>query len=266
MLEQSLDRRRAFAVLGGTAALAALPGVSLAQDAMRRPDAVASGLAHWRTCPQARRRTGRRGFDKVPFMIDRADLWDHEASEILLSFRGDKKQMWEASDISSAWLNLMRESEWSGIRPPASGFPRGRGGARDSASHVVPIRACGIGMGWRRTQAASLRRTHSLPSGKGRPDRRSTKDRRLLRRRQQQHPDPATAWGCDDRLPRLDPRDRPRSGEIGRRDPDMVAADLTNNLIEGVVLVPSVVAYIVELQNAGFTMRRLRKRTDVLTN
>jgi hypothetical protein len=98
----------------------------------------------------------------------------------------------------------------------------------------------------------SLRRTHSLPSRKGRlTDDRQKIDgfygvgNNSIRT--------ATAWGCDDRLPRLDPRDRPRSGEIGRRDPDMVAADLTNNLIEGVVLVPSVVAYIVELQNAGFT-------------
>jgi intracellular sulfur oxidation DsrE/DsrF family protein len=34
---------------------------------------------------------------------------------------------------------------------------------------------------------------------------------------------------------------------------DVVAAYLTNNLIPGAVLVPSVVAFLVELQRAGFT-------------
>jgi intracellular sulfur oxidation DsrE/DsrF family protein len=34
---------------------------------------------------------------------------------------------------------------------------------------------------------------------------------------------------------------------------EVIAADLTNNLIPGTVLVPSVVAFIVELQRAGFT-------------
>jgi intracellular sulfur oxidation DsrE/DsrF family protein len=36
-------------------------------------------------------------------------------------------------------------------------------------------------------------------------------------------------------------------------DPDIIAADLTNNLIPGAILVPSVVAYLIELQHAGFT-------------
>ena len=34
---------------------------------------------------------------------------------------------------------------------------------------------------------------------------------------------------------------------------DAIAADLTNNLVPGVVLVPSVVAYLAELQDARFT-------------
>jgi intracellular sulfur oxidation DsrE/DsrF family protein len=34
---------------------------------------------------------------------------------------------------------------------------------------------------------------------------------------------------------------------------DKIAADLTNNLIPGAVLVPSVVAFLVELQRASFT-------------
>lgn len=35
--------------------------------------------------------------------------------------------------------------------------------------------------------------------------------------------------------------------------PGVIAADLTNNLVPGAVLVPSVVAFVVELQRAGFT-------------
>jgi hypothetical protein len=41
--------------------------------------------------------------------------------------------------------------------------------------------------------------------------------------------------------------------EYGGVQADVIAADLTNSLIPGVVLVPSVVAFLVELQRSGFT-------------
>jgi intracellular sulfur oxidation DsrE/DsrF family protein len=40
---------------------------------------------------------------------------------------------------------------------------------------------------------------------------------------------------------------------FAERSADEIAADLTNNLVPGAVLVPSVVAYLVELQRSGFT-------------
>lgn len=256
MLEQSLDRRRAFAVLGGTAALAALPGISLAQDAMRRPDAVASGAGALadlvRRLAAAPR---RRGFDKVPFMIDHADHWDHEASEILLSFRGDKKQMWEASDISSAWVNLMRESlngqVFAHRHPDFLAVAAVHGTAHLTLFDQSMWDRYGLAANAGGKFAANT--FVAEREGVAPTDDRQKIDGfygvgnnsiRTLQRRG------AVMIACHDSIHAIA---RGVVAKSGAGDPDMVAADLTNHLIEGVVLVPSVVAYIVELQNAGFT-------------
>ncbi len=256
MLDQSFDRRRAFAFLGGAVALAAVPGTAFAQEIARSPDALASGAG---ALADLTRRLAaaprRRGFNLVPFMIDRNDLWDHEASEILLGYRGDWKQMWEASEISSAWLNLMRESMNGQVfahrHPDFLTVAAVHGTAHLTLFGQSMWDKYGLAAnagGKIATNTFVAEREGVVPT-----DDRQKLDGfygvgnnsiRTLQRRG------AVMIACHDSIHAIA---RGVVAKSGTGNPDIVAADLTNNLIEGVVLVPSVVAYIVELQSAGFT-------------
>lgn len=57
---------------------------------------------------------------------------------------------------------------------------------------------------------------------------------------------------CHDSIHTIARSVRQRAGGSGL-SADAIAADLTNHLIPGAVLVPSVVAFLVELQRVGFT-------------
>src|SRR5258708_18632889 len=46
----------------------------------------------------------------VPMAIDKPDLWDAEALDAVIAYRGSRKQVWDNTDIGGAWLNLMRNS------------------------------------------------------------------------------------------------------------------------------------------------------------
>src|SRR5260370_35206074 len=52
----------------------------------------------------------RRDFKTVPMILDTADLWDAEALDAVIAYRGSMKQLWDNTEIGSAWLNLMRNS------------------------------------------------------------------------------------------------------------------------------------------------------------
>lgn len=256
MLAQSFDRRRAFTFLGGAAALAALPGAAFAQKAAQSPDAVAPGAG---ALAELTRRLAaaprRRGFDRVPFMIDRSDLWDHEASEILLGYRGDRKQMWEASEVSSAWLNLMRESMNGQVfahrHPDFLAVAAVHGSAHLTLFDQSMWDRYGLAMnaGGKITGNTFVAERAGVSPGDDRQKvdgfygAGNTNIRTLQRRG-------AVMVACHDSIHAIA---RGVVAKAGTGNADVVAADLTNNLIEGVVLVPSVVAYLVELQAAGFT-------------
>ncbi|SDA35945.1 hypothetical protein [Sphingomonas sp. NFR15] len=256
MFDQPLDRRRAFALLGGAAAMAALPGAGFAQANPQLPDAVASGAGA--LSDLARRLAAaprRRGFDKVPFMIDRSDLWDHEASDLLLSYRGSRKQMWEASEISAAWLNLMREAMNGQVfahrHPDFLAVAAVHGTAHLTLFEQSMWDRYGLAANAGGKAAANT--FVAEPAGVSPTDDRQRTDGfygpggnsiRTLQRRG------AVMVACHDSIHAIA---RGVVGKSGSGNADQVAADLTNNLIEGVVLVPSVVAFIAELQHAGFT-------------
>src|SRR5260370_542521 len=52
----------------------------------------------------------RRDFQTVPMILDTPDLWDAEALDAIIAYRGSMKQLWDNTEIGSAWLNLMRNS------------------------------------------------------------------------------------------------------------------------------------------------------------
>jgi hypothetical protein len=52
----------------------------------------------------------RRNFKTVPMILDTPDLWDAEALDAIITYRGSMKQLWDNTEIGSPWLNLMRNS------------------------------------------------------------------------------------------------------------------------------------------------------------
>ena len=52
----------------------------------------------------------RRDFKTVPMILDHAEQWDHEALTEVLSYRPAPKQVWDSTDIAGPWLNLMRNA------------------------------------------------------------------------------------------------------------------------------------------------------------
>src|SRR5260370_42486465 len=51
-----------------------------------------------------------RDFKTVPMVLDKPDLWDAEALDAVIAYRGSRKQVWDNTDIGGPWLNLMRNS------------------------------------------------------------------------------------------------------------------------------------------------------------
>jgi hypothetical protein len=52
----------------------------------------------------------RRDFVTVPMILDRQEQWDHEALSEVLSYRPAPSQAWDNTDIAGPWLNLMRNA------------------------------------------------------------------------------------------------------------------------------------------------------------
>jgi hypothetical protein len=52
----------------------------------------------------------RRDFKTVPMILDHQEQWDHEALTEVLSYRSAPRQAWDNTNIAGPWLNLMRNA------------------------------------------------------------------------------------------------------------------------------------------------------------
>jgi intracellular sulfur oxidation DsrE/DsrF family protein len=52
----------------------------------------------------------RRDFKTVPMILDHPEQWDHEALTEVLSYQPVAKQAWDNTDIAGPWLNMMRNA------------------------------------------------------------------------------------------------------------------------------------------------------------
>src|SRR4030081_1649264 len=52
----------------------------------------------------------RRNFKTVPMILDHPEQWDHVALTEVLAYRPAPKQVWDNTEIGSPWLNLMRNA------------------------------------------------------------------------------------------------------------------------------------------------------------
>jgi hypothetical protein len=251
------SRRSALVSLGalaaGTAALAAGPS-----HAATLPQIIPSGAQGLvDLMGRLRRAPRRRDFKKVPMILQQTDFWDDEALKEVIAYRGTRKQVWDNTSLAGPWLNLMRNS----INAQIFAF-----GHKDflavSATHGTAHLALFDQAIWEKYELAALTgngfKTNTLAIAKPAPTAFA------------RNADPESVFGqLGDTIPALQERGvvflacHNAIWEVtakllaSGKNPDhasheAVAAELTNHLIDGIVLTPGIVATIPELQQTGF--------------
>jgi hypothetical protein len=255
----TIDRSRRTALLGlgtlaiGTAALAA--GPSRAQETQQIVPPGAQALTE--LVERLGRVPRRRDFKTVPMILKHPNFWDEEALAEIIAYRGTRKQVWDNTKLAGPWLNLMRNS----VNAQIFSF-----GHKDflavSATHGTAHLSLFDQTMWDKYELAALAgkkfKTNTLAAAKP------------VATAFEQSEDPNSVFGPGgDTIPALQARGvvfmacHNAVWEItakliaSGKNPDhasheAVAAELTNHLIDGVVLTPGIVATIPELQQVGF--------------
>ena len=200
----------------------------------------------------------RRDFKTVPMILDDKDQWDDVALREVMAYRPNPRQVWDNSAIESPWLNLMRNSLnaqiWSFKHPDFLAVSLTHGSAHLALYDEAM---------WDKYQLTRLAgdkfKTNSL-----------IEEKKAASADPKDYEDPKGVFSPDDNsIPMLMRRGVvfmschnaiwEQAGKLIEKgiDPDKlghekVAAELTNHLVEGVVLTPGAVATIPELQQVGF--------------
>lgn len=248
-------RRQALLGLGaaGAAALVAVQARAAGQGPMPQGSSTLAALGK-RLADVPR----RRAFKTVPMILESRDQWDADALDAVIAYAGEPKQVWDNTDIASPWLNLMRNS----LNAQVYSF-RHPDFLAVSATHGSAHFALYDQAMWDKYKLAALaghgigRNTFIVPTGAPSADA--------------DHEDPDSAFGPShgDAIPTLQERGVvflachnaiwEQAGKLRETgvNPDKLsqpalAAELTNHLIDGVVLTPGAVGTLPELQRAGF--------------
>ena len=253
-----IDARRRNALLGvgslalGAVALAAGPGhVALGAAAPQGAQTLSELMERLRNAPR------KRDYKTVPMILEHPDLWDDAALKEVIAYRAAIKQVWDNTDIGSPWLNLMRNS----INAQVFSFDH-RDFLAVSATHGSAHLALFDQAVWDKYKLAELAggdfKTNTLIVPKPAPSELSELE------------DPKSVFGpAGDTIPALQSRGVvfmgchnaiwEMTGKLlangvnpDRLSHEALAAELTNHLIDGVVLTPGIVATIPELQQAGY--------------
>jgi len=249
MIENS--RRTALVGFGslviGMAAFAATDKTTIAPGARKLSELM----------ERLRRAPRQRDFSTVPMILEHPDFWDDEALQHIIAYQGDRKQVWDNTDIAGPWLNLMRNS----LNTQIFSF-----GHKDflavSATHGTAHLALFDQPIWDKYELAALTdakfKTNTLIVPKARPADLTENE------------NPKSMFGpagktipalqergvvflaCHNAIWEITARLIARGTNPDRASQEAVAAELTNHLIDGIVLTPGIVATIPELQQVGF--------------
>lgn len=199
----------------------------------------------------------RRDFRTVPMILDHPEQWDHEALTEVLSYQPVAKQAWDNTDIAGPWLNMMRNALntqiWSFKHPDFLAVSVTHGTA-DFALYDQTV--------WDKYQLTSLTgdefKTNTLIVEKE------------VAADAANYEDPAGPFSDDDSsIPALMQRgvvfmschntiwEHAAALIKTGINPDKLshaalAAELTNHLVGGVVLIPGAGGTLLELQQVGF--------------
>jgi intracellular sulfur oxidation DsrE/DsrF family protein len=250
-------RRDVFQALGqGTLALSLTAALISRANAGVAPTSARQGaLSHLGRTLAALPR--RRGFQTVPFMLDDKALWDHEAADALTTYSAPERQMWEVTDLAGPWIGLMREAVNGQV------FALGHKdflavAAIHGGAHLALFNQAA----WDKykfaaktdgkltsntliTERPGVSPSDDIQNLNGYYGPNNNNIVTLQRRGM-------VFVACHDSIHAIS-RGLHAVPEFSGVSADEIAADLTNSLVPGAVLVPSVVAFIAELQRAGYS-------------
>ena len=200
----------------------------------------------------------RRDFKTVPMILDNQEQWDHEALTEVLSYRPAPKQVWDNTDIGGPWLNFMRNALnsqiWSFKHPDFLTV---------SVTHGTALLALYDQAMWDKYQLTKL-------AGEKFKSNTLIIERKAAAADPANYEDPAGPFsGEDNSIPALMRRGVvfmschnaiwEQAAALIKADvnPDKLshaalAAELTNHLVDGAVLIPGAVGTLPELQQVGF--------------
>ena len=238
----------------GLASARAKPADPAVESALTPPGATHLDALKGRLAQAPR----RRDFRTVPMILNQRDQWDHEALTEVLSYRPVAKQVWDNTDIGSPWLNLMRNALnsqiWSFKHPDFLAV---------SVTHGTAHLALYDQAMWDKYQLTRL-------AGEKFKTNTLIVEQKAAAADPANYEDPAGAFsGADNSIPALMRRGVvfmschnaiwEQAAALIKADvnPDKLshaalAAELTNHLTDGVVLIPGAVGTLPELQQAGF--------------
>lgn len=199
----------------------------------------------------------RRNFSTVPFLVDRPELWDKQASDALLAFSGRSLQVWEITELGAPWLNLMREAMNGQVFAHGNPDYLAVGAVHGMAHLALFNQDMWEKYALAENTSGQLDQNKLIAQKPGTSPADNHQDINgfygpannnisSLQRRG------AVFVACHDSVHAIARGIASKKAGLGK-NADEIAADLTNNLVPGTILVPSVVAYLVELQRAGFT-------------
>jgi intracellular sulfur oxidation DsrE/DsrF family protein len=252
------DTRRAALIGFGSLALT---GVALAAGQARAAAGAniippgAGDLAE--LAARLRHAPRRRDFKTVPMILVHPDFWDDVALKEVIAYRGARKQVWDNTNIGGPWLNLMRNSVNAQI------FSFGHADfLAVSATHGTAHLALFDQAMWEKYEFVSLAgakfQRNTLISPKLAPAAFSDYENSdsvfgpagdAITALQQRG---VVFMGCHNAIWELAANLIARGINPDHGSHEVVAAELTNHLIDGVVLTPGIVATIPELQQVGF--------------
>jgi hypothetical protein len=254
----ALERRTALLLMGfGLAGSAA--GLASSEANAAEPMILPTGsekltdlMARLNKAPR------RRDFKTVPMILDNRDLWDHEALDEVISYRGGPKQVWDNVDIAGPWLNLMRnalnaqvfsykhpdflavsathatahlalldQAMWEKYQ-----LAKLTGGKFDANSNIVEQKGAAAGAkDYQNPDGAFSSHNNSIPA---------------LQRRG------AVFLACHNSLWEVTEKLIASGVNPDKLSHEAMVAELTNHLIPGAVLSPGIVGTLPELMAAGF--------------
>jgi intracellular sulfur oxidation DsrE/DsrF family protein len=238
----------------GLASAAAKPAAAAVESALTPPGATHLDALNKRLARAPR----RRDFKTVPMILNNPAQWDHEALTEVLSYRPAPRQAWDSIDIGGPWLSVIRNALnteiWSFKHPDFLAVSVTHG-----AAHVALYDQTMWDKYQLTRMAGEKFKTNTLIN-----------ERKAAAADPANYEDPAGAFSAENNsIPALMRRgvvfmcchnaiwEQAAALIKAGVNPDKLshealAAELTNHLVDGVVLIPGAGGTMLELQQAGF--------------